>query len=173
MVNRAHAAWTNAHITGMPLMEIKAAFPRVAKRRLVNLINVRQLQGDRIRWTESFLSERTVEQLSRATPRHDTQWWQRSHRADLCHRSSLQSTPQHSSSRSKCTYQRVRSYPLYTTLTGWRLDAISTMSSPDLRDTLQRAWSAQADEGYSSTLQRRRWRCSCAGGATGNTFAEN
>jgi len=31
MVDRAHAAWTNGHITGVLLMDIKAAFPSVAK----------------------------------------------------------------------------------------------------------------------------------------------
>jgi len=61
MVDRAHAAWTNGHITGVLLMDIKAAFPSVAKGRLVNWMKVRQMDGDLIRWTESFLSERTVE----------------------------------------------------------------------------------------------------------------
>jgi len=63
MVNRAHAAWTNGHITGVLHMDIKAAFPSVAKRRLVNLMKLRQMDGDLIRWTESFLLERTVEMV--------------------------------------------------------------------------------------------------------------
>jgi len=72
MVDRAHAAWTNGHITGVLLMDIKAAFPSVAKGRLVNLMKVRQMDGDLIRWTESFLSERTVEMVieGNATERH-------------------------------------------------------------------------------------------------------
>jgi len=41
MVASAHAAWTNCHITGIPLMDIKAAFPSMAKGRLVNLMKVR------------------------------------------------------------------------------------------------------------------------------------
>jgi len=41
MVDRAHAARTNGHITGVLLMHIKAAFPSVAKARLVNLMKVR------------------------------------------------------------------------------------------------------------------------------------
>jgi len=41
MVNRAHAAGTNGHLTGMLLMDIKAACPSVVKGRLVNLIKVR------------------------------------------------------------------------------------------------------------------------------------
>jgi len=63
MVDRAHAAWTNGHITGVLLMDIKAAFPSVAKGRLVNLMKVRQMDGDLIRWMESFLSERTLEMI--------------------------------------------------------------------------------------------------------------
>jgi hypothetical protein len=41
-------------------MDIKAAFLSVEKRRPVNLMKVTQMDGDLIRWTESFLSERTV-----------------------------------------------------------------------------------------------------------------
>jgi hypothetical protein len=63
MVDRAHAAWTNGHITGVLLMDIKAAFPRVAKGRLLNLMKVRQMDGDLIQWTESYLSERPVEMV--------------------------------------------------------------------------------------------------------------
>jgi len=44
-------------------MDMKAAFPSVAKGSLVNLMKVRQMDGDLIRWTESFLSERTVEMI--------------------------------------------------------------------------------------------------------------
>jgi hypothetical protein len=55
MVDRAQAAWTYGYITGMRLMVIKAAFPSVGKRRLFNLIKVRQLDGDLIGWMESFL----------------------------------------------------------------------------------------------------------------------
>jgi len=61
MVDQAHAAWTNGHITGVLLMGIKAAFPSVAIERLVNIMKVRQTNGDLIRWRESFLSERAVE----------------------------------------------------------------------------------------------------------------
>jgi len=59
-VDRAHAACTNGHITGVLLMVINAAFPSVAKGRLVNLKKVRQMDGDPVRWTERFLSERKV-----------------------------------------------------------------------------------------------------------------
>jgi hypothetical protein len=63
MVDRAHPAWKNGHITGVLLMDNKAAFPSVVKGRLVNFMKVRQMDGDLIRWTESFLSERTVEMI--------------------------------------------------------------------------------------------------------------
>jgi len=46
MVGRAHAAWRDGHIAGVLLMVIKAAFPSMAKRRLVNLMKVRQMDGD-------------------------------------------------------------------------------------------------------------------------------
>jgi hypothetical protein len=46
MVTRAHAAWKNGHITGVLLMDIKEAFPSMAKGSLVNLMKVRQMDGD-------------------------------------------------------------------------------------------------------------------------------
>jgi len=63
MVNRAHAACTNGHITGVLLMDIKAAFRSVAKGTLVNFMKISQMDGDLIRWMESFLSERMVEMI--------------------------------------------------------------------------------------------------------------
>jgi len=63
MVDRAHAAWTNGHITGMLLMGIKGASTSMAKGRLVNLKKVRLMDGDHIRWTESCPSETTVEMI--------------------------------------------------------------------------------------------------------------
>jgi hypothetical protein len=75
MVDRAHAAWAYAHITGVLLMDIKASFPSVSKGRLVNLIKFRQMDGDFIRETESFVSERTVEMIieGNAMERHPVQ----------------------------------------------------------------------------------------------------
>jgi len=60
-VDRAHAAWTIAHITGVLLMDITAAFASLAKGTLVNMMKVGQIDGDLIRWMESSLLERTVE----------------------------------------------------------------------------------------------------------------
>jgi hypothetical protein len=48
MVDRALAAWTNGHITGVLLMNIKEAFLSVAKRSIVNLIKVRHVDADLI-----------------------------------------------------------------------------------------------------------------------------
>jgi len=44
-------------------MDIKEAFPTVAKGRLVNLMKVRQMVGDRIHCTKSILLESTVEMI--------------------------------------------------------------------------------------------------------------
>jgi len=63
MVDRAHAAWANGHITGVLLMDIKAAFPNVAQGRLVNIMKIRQMDEDVIQGMESFVSQRTVEML--------------------------------------------------------------------------------------------------------------
>jgi hypothetical protein len=57
MVDRAHGACRDVHTAGMLLMDIKAAFPRVAKGRLVNLVKVRQMEGYLRQRTESFLPE--------------------------------------------------------------------------------------------------------------------
>jgi len=53
-------------------MDINAAFPSVAKGLLVKLMMVRQIEGDLIQWTESFLSERMMEMIIQrnATERH-------------------------------------------------------------------------------------------------------
>jgi len=48
MVDRAHSSWRNGHITSVHPMDIKAAFLRVAKERLVDLMKVRQMDGDHI-----------------------------------------------------------------------------------------------------------------------------
>jgi hypothetical protein len=49
MVDSAHAAWKNGHISGVLLMDIQAAFPSVEKGRLVTLMKVRQMDRDLIR----------------------------------------------------------------------------------------------------------------------------
>jgi len=93
-VVRAHAAWQGSHIAGVLLMHINAAFPSMAKGRLVNLKKFRQMDGDLIRWTESFLLERTVEMIieGNAMERHPMEAGSR--RAHRCPQSSSQSTPQ-------------------------------------------------------------------------------
>jgi hypothetical protein len=60
LVDIAHAAWTIAHITNILPMDMQAAFPVKAKGRVVNLLKIWLMYGDRIRWVESFLSESTV-----------------------------------------------------------------------------------------------------------------
>jgi len=63
MVDRAHSAWKEDNITGVFLMDIKAAFPSVARGRLIHAMKSKRIDGDLIRWTKSFLSERTVEMV--------------------------------------------------------------------------------------------------------------
>lgn len=46
MGDRAHAAWRKGHITGVLHMDIKQAFPTVARERLVILMKVRKMDGD-------------------------------------------------------------------------------------------------------------------------------
>jgi hypothetical protein len=48
MVNRAHAAWKGSHTAGVLRMDIKAAFPSVVKELPVNVMKVRQMDGDHI-----------------------------------------------------------------------------------------------------------------------------
>jgi len=59
-VDRAHVAWTEGNVAGVLLMDIEAAFPSVARGRLVHAMKGKQIDGDLIRWTESFLSDSTV-----------------------------------------------------------------------------------------------------------------
>ena len=41
-------------------MDIMAAFPREVRGRLMHAMKAKNINGDLIRWTESFLSERMV-----------------------------------------------------------------------------------------------------------------
>jgi len=63
MVDGAHATCTNGQITGMLLMDIKAAFPSMAKGMLLDTMKVKQMDGGHIRWMKRFLSERTKEMI--------------------------------------------------------------------------------------------------------------
>jgi len=63
MVDWAHSAWKEDNITGVLLMHIKAAFPSLARGRLIHAMKAKRIDGDHIRWTESFLSDRTVEMV--------------------------------------------------------------------------------------------------------------
>jgi hypothetical protein len=55
MVDRAHAASKEVNIMGVLLMDIKAAFPCVARGRLIHAMKAKKIDGDLIGWTESFL----------------------------------------------------------------------------------------------------------------------
>jgi len=60
MVDRAQSAQKEDNITGNLLMDIKAAFPSVARGMLIHAMKAKWIDGDLIRWTESFLSDRAV-----------------------------------------------------------------------------------------------------------------
>jgi len=64
--------------------------------------------------------------------------------------------------------------PLNMTSDGWRWpEVMLTTSSRFLGDVQQRASSGQVDEGYRSTLARRRRHYSCADEATGYASGVN
>lgn len=72
VVDIAHAAWTIAHITDILPMDIQAAFSHMSKGKVVNLLQVRLLYGDRIRWVVIFPSEKTFQMICKgnAAERH-------------------------------------------------------------------------------------------------------
>jgi hypothetical protein len=55
MVDRAHEGWYTGHIQGVLFMDIKGVFPNMPKGRLVNVIKVRTVDRNIIRWTGSGL----------------------------------------------------------------------------------------------------------------------
>jgi hypothetical protein len=63
MVHRAHSAWKEDNITGVLLMDIKAAFPSVERGRLIHAMEAQRMNGDLIRLTESLLSDSPVEMV--------------------------------------------------------------------------------------------------------------
>jgi len=63
MVDRAHSAWKEDNIAGVILMDIKAAFLTIARGRLIHAMKAKQINGDLIQWTESFITDRTVEMV--------------------------------------------------------------------------------------------------------------
>ena len=63
MVVRAHAAWREGHIAPVLLMDIMAAFLSMGRGRLMTIMTGKEMDGDLVRWTASFLSERTAEMV--------------------------------------------------------------------------------------------------------------
>jgi hypothetical protein len=61
MIDRAHAAGTHGYITGNVSMDIKAAIRSVTKGKLVNMMKVKEMDGEHIRCMKSVDSERMVE----------------------------------------------------------------------------------------------------------------
>jgi len=60
MFDRAHPAWRHGHISGVLLLDIKAAFLSVWRGRLIHTIRDKGMDGDRMQWTASLLTDRTV-----------------------------------------------------------------------------------------------------------------
>jgi len=63
MINREHLAWREDNIMGVLVMDIKAAFPTIARGMPIHAMKVKQIGGDLIGWTESLLSDRMVEMV--------------------------------------------------------------------------------------------------------------
>ena len=63
VVERAHAAGREDHITGIHLMDIKTAFPSIGRGRLIHTMIGKGMDGDLIRWMASVLTDETVEML--------------------------------------------------------------------------------------------------------------
>jgi hypothetical protein len=61
MVDREHASLEEDNITGVLLMNINTPFPSVMRERLIYAMKGKKIDRDLIRWSESYLSERTVE----------------------------------------------------------------------------------------------------------------
>jgi hypothetical protein len=61
MADKAHSAWKEDNIMRVLLIDIKAAFPSVVRGRLIHAMMAKKIDGDLIPWTESFLSETTLE----------------------------------------------------------------------------------------------------------------
>jgi hypothetical protein len=63
MHHRTHTALSDGQIAGILLMDIKAAFPTAGRGRLIHKMGRKGMDGDRIQWTASFLTDRTVEMV--------------------------------------------------------------------------------------------------------------
>jgi hypothetical protein len=62
-VDRGHLAGNEVHITVDHLMDSYAAYRSIPRGRLIHAIQAKRIDGDLIRWTERFLSDRTVEMV--------------------------------------------------------------------------------------------------------------
>ena len=63
MVDRAHVAWKEDNMIRVLMMNIEAAFPSVARETLIQAMKDKKIDGELIRWTESFLSDWMVEMV--------------------------------------------------------------------------------------------------------------
>jgi hypothetical protein len=63
MVDQSHSPWKNGLRTGVLRMDINVVFASAGKERPVNLMKVRQMEGDYIRGMESLLSDRMLQMI--------------------------------------------------------------------------------------------------------------
>jgi len=61
MVDGADTSWSKRHLAGVPLMDIKAAFPSIGRVRLIHAMRGQGMEADLIRWMASVLIERMME----------------------------------------------------------------------------------------------------------------
>ena len=61
LIQSTHEAWKTNQLTGALFMDVKGAFDHVNPRRLVTRMRELSLDGDLIRWVQSFLTDRQVQ----------------------------------------------------------------------------------------------------------------
>lgn len=57
-------AWTEGRLVGMSLMDVKVAFNYVSRSCLLLTIETMAIESDLMRWTESFMSDRSMRLLN-------------------------------------------------------------------------------------------------------------
>jgi len=56
-MKRVEAAWGRGNTTAVLVMDVKGAFPHVAKGNLIKRMEEMGLQADLVRWVESFIED--------------------------------------------------------------------------------------------------------------------
>jgi hypothetical protein len=61
LIQRFHQAWAQKQLAGALFLDVKGAFDHVSPNRLIRRMGELGIDGDPIRWTQSFLTDRTVQ----------------------------------------------------------------------------------------------------------------